>query len=37
MLSRLARADALILREPHAPAVKAGDAVDIIDLGPLGY
>jgi molybdopterin molybdotransferase len=37
MLSRLARADALILRPPHAPAVKAGDVVEIIDLGPLGY
>ena len=37
MLSRLARADALILRPPHAPAVKAGDTVDVVDLGPLGY
>ena len=37
MLSRLARADALILRPPHAPAVKAGDSVNIIDLTTLGY
>ena len=37
MLSRLARADALILRAPHADATNAGDAVDIIDLTTLGY
>ena len=37
MLSRLARANALILRAPHAEAVTAGDSVDIIDLEPLGY
>jgi molybdopterin molybdotransferase len=32
MLSRLARADALILRPPHAGAVSAGEPVEIIDL-----
>ena len=33
MLKTLARADALVLRPPHAPAAAAGEAVDIIPLG----
>jgi molybdopterin molybdotransferase len=37
MLSRLAHADCLILRPPHAPAVSAGDAVDAIVLDGSGY
>lgn len=32
MLATLARAGCLILREPHAPAAKAGDSVEILDL-----
>ena len=32
MLSLIARADCLIVRKPHAPEAKAGDAVDIIPL-----
>ena len=32
MLSVLARADALIVRPPHAPAAKAGDAVSVLLL-----
>jgi molybdopterin molybdotransferase len=32
MISILARADALVIRAPHAPAAKAGDRVDIIRL-----
>jgi molybdopterin molybdotransferase len=32
MLSLIARADCLVVRKPHAPAVKAGDTVDIIPL-----
>jgi molybdopterin molybdotransferase len=32
MLSLIARADCLIVRKPHAPAAKAGDAIDIIPL-----
>lgn len=32
MLQTLARASCLIVREPHAPAVKAGDSVEILDL-----
>jgi molybdopterin molybdotransferase len=36
MLSALARADALILRAPHAPAVAAGELVEIIRLDHLG-
>jgi len=32
MLRTLARAGCLILREPHAPAAKAGDSVQILDL-----
>jgi molybdopterin molybdotransferase len=32
MLSALARADGLLLRAPHAPAAKAGDAVEVILL-----
>jgi len=32
MLSRLAAADALIIRPPHAPPAKTGDAVQIVHL-----
>jgi len=32
MMSRLAKADALVIRAPHAPAAKAGDRVEIIRL-----
>lgn len=32
MFSRLAAADCLLIREPHAPAAKAGDAVKIVRL-----
>jgi molybdopterin molybdotransferase len=32
MLGVLARADALIVRPPHAPAAKAGDTCHIIRL-----
>ncbi|HEX9448974.1 MAG TPA: molybdopterin molybdenumtransferase MoeA, partial [Dongiaceae bacterium] len=32
MISLLAKADALVIRPPHAAAVKAGDHVDIIRL-----
>jgi molybdopterin molybdotransferase len=34
MLSVLAAADALIVRAPHAPAAEAGEAIEIISLGP---
>jgi len=37
MLSRLAHADCLIVRAPHAPAAAAGDFVDAILLEGLGY
>ncbi len=36
MLATLARAGALILRAPHAPALPAGAAVEVIVLGELG-
>ena len=36
MLATLARADALILRPPHAPAVPAGAQAEAIVLGDLG-
>lgn len=36
MLRRLALADALILRAPHAPAAEAGETVPIIRLDTLG-
>jgi molybdopterin molybdotransferase len=36
MLKRLALADALILRAPHAPALEAGAEVGIIRLDSLG-
>jgi molybdopterin molybdotransferase len=36
MLRRLAHADALILRAPHAPALAKGDEVSIIRLDSLG-
>lgn len=36
MLSRLARADALLLRPPNAPAAAAGSAVPIIRLAACG-
>jgi len=32
MVSLLARADALVIRPPHAPAIQAGDQIDIIRL-----
>lgn len=35
MLSRLAWADCLILRAPHAPAAKAGDSVQVMPLAGL--
>jgi molybdopterin molybdotransferase len=37
MLSRLARADCLIVRPPHAAAAAAGDLVEAILLDGLGY
>jgi molybdopterin molybdotransferase len=36
LLAVLASADALILRQPHAPAALAGDEVEVIRLAPLG-
>ena len=36
MLRRLARADALILRPPHAPALPEGAEVPVIRLDSLG-
>lgn len=36
MLAVLAQADALVLRAPHAPALDAGELVDVIPLAPLG-
>jgi molybdopterin molybdotransferase len=36
MLSVLARSDALVLRPPHAPALEAGAAVEVIRLDRLG-
>lgn len=36
MLKTLARADALVLRPPHAPGAAAGDIVEIIALAELG-
>ena len=36
MLKTLARADALVLRAPHAPAAAIGDAVEVIPLADLG-
>jgi molybdopterin molybdotransferase len=36
MLATLARADALVLRAPHAPALPAGAEVEAIILGELG-
>jgi molybdopterin molybdotransferase len=36
MLRLLAGADALILRAPHAPALAAGERVDVIRLDLLG-
>ena len=36
MLRRLARADGLVLRAPHAPALPAGAAVGVIRLDRLG-
>jgi molybdopterin molybdotransferase len=36
MLSRLAKADCLIVRAPHAAAAKAGDRVEIIRLAEFG-
>ncbi len=36
MLRRLAQADALILRAPHAPALPQGATVEVIRLNSLG-
>ena len=36
MLKTLARADALVLRAPHAPSAPVGEAVEIIPLDDLG-
>ncbi|MDI3306318.1 MAG: molybdopterin molybdotransferase MoeA [Acetobacteraceae bacterium] len=36
MLKTMARADALILRPPHAPALPEGAPVEVIPLGDLG-
>ncbi|HEY8611840.1 MAG TPA: molybdopterin molybdotransferase MoeA, partial [Roseomonas sp.] len=36
MLTTLARADALLVRPPHAPAAAAGSAVEIVELSSLG-
>ena len=36
MLKRLAHADALILRAPHAPALPAGASIAMIRLDTLG-
>ena len=36
MLRRLALADALVLRAPHAPALPAGAEVSVIRLDVLG-
>jgi molybdopterin molybdotransferase len=36
MLKTLARADALVLRPPHAPAAPTGEAVEVIRLDELG-
>ena len=36
MLKTLARADALVLRAPHAPTAAIGEAVDVILLADLG-
>jgi molybdopterin molybdotransferase len=36
MLATLARADALILRAPYAPALAEGAAIEVIVLGELG-
>jgi molybdopterin molybdotransferase len=36
MLKTMARADALLLRQPHAPALEAGAAVEVIILSELG-
>lgn len=36
MLKTMARADALLLRAPHAPALTAGAAVEVIVLSELG-
>ncbi len=33
MFSRLATSDCLVIREPHAPAAKVGDAVEFVRLG----
>jgi molybdopterin molybdotransferase len=36
MLATLARAEALILRPPHAPALPEGAEVEAIPLGQFG-
>ena len=37
MLATLARADALLVRPPLAPAAEAGAAVQVVELSPLGF
>jgi molybdopterin molybdotransferase len=32
MLSRLAEADALLVRAPHAPALTAGEPVEVVPI-----
>jgi molybdopterin biosynthesis enzyme len=36
MMVPLAGADCFVVRPPHAPAAKAGDPVDILEI-PHGY
>jgi molybdopterin molybdotransferase len=36
MMATLAKADGLIVRAPHAPALKAGEPVDVIPLAASG-
>ncbi|MBO1074386.1 molybdopterin molybdotransferase MoeA [Roseomonas marmotae] len=36
MLKTMARADALLLRQPHAPPLEAGETVDVLILAELG-
>jgi len=37
MMSMLAAADCLVVREPHAPPAKAGDSVDIVLFGSYAF
>jgi molybdopterin molybdotransferase len=36
MLATLARAEALLVRAPHAPALEAGSPVEFLELSSLG-